>query len=349
MAKNAGQARRWRDGAVLSVVAPRPQRACLVENSPASTQRWRAAVDASVMPPASAPFARLDPTLDVVFKLLLVRTQVLLVDMLEAILGRPIASITILNPEILGALASDKQIVLDIRVELGDGSRVDVEMQVRTAPALRSRLVYYAARDYADQLDRGDRYDALTPTVVVVWAVEPIAALPHRLHTTYELRERHTYEPFGDHLTIHAIQLSALSSSHGVGYPANARVERWARFFAAQDEADYEQLASEDPIMVTAKEALDELSQDPTARRLARERSDAIKLYEKDMASYRAAARAAGQAEGKAELLLKQMSLRFGPLSEATLVRVWAASVEELERWGERILGAQTLDDVLAP
>jgi predicted transposase/invertase (TIGR01784 family) len=302
-------------------------------------QRRPAVVDASAMLRAVAPFVRLDPTLDIVFKLLLIRTEVLLLDMLEAILARPIERLTVLNPEVLGELPSDKQVVLDIRVVLQGGSRVDVEMQVRTSPALRSRLVYYAARDYADQLYRGDGYDQLTPTVVIAWVVEPLPELPQRLHSVFELRERHTHALFGDQLAIHVLQLSALTASGTVGY--DPRVERWARFLAAREDAEYEQLASEDPIMSIAKQALDHLSQDPVVHRLARERADAMKLYELDLAACRA--------EGEAKLLLKQLGLRFGPLSEAVRVRVESAGVERLEVWGERVLTAQTLDEVLAP
>ena len=289
--------------------------------------------------PSALPPGRLDPKLDIVFKLLLTRWQVLLLDMLQAILARPIERLTILNPEILGELASDKEIVLDIRVALPDGSRVDVEMQVRAGPALGSRLVYYAARDYADQLDRGDRYDALTPTLVIVWLVGVLPGLPDRLHTVYELRERHTNERFGEQLAIHVLQLSALSASGAVGYAA--QVERWARFLVARDDAEYEQLASEDPIMKIAKQALDELSQDPATRRLARERADAVKLYQLDAAAW--------QTVGEAKLLLRQLGLRFGPLSDATRARVEAATRQQLDAWGERILTAQTLDEVLAP
>ena len=54
-------------------------------------------------------------------------------------------------------------------------------------------------------------------------------------------------------------------------------------------------------------------------------------------------------AEGEAKLLLKQLGLRFGPLSDTTRARVESASIEQLETWAERILTAKTLDDVLAP
>jgi flagellar biosynthesis/type III secretory pathway protein FliH len=57
--------------------------------------------------------------------------------------------------------------------------------------------------------------------------------------------------------------------------------------------------------------------------------------------------RAEGEAKGRAELLLKLLTLRFGPLPEAAQVRVQTATGEELELFAERVLSAQTLDQVL--
>ncbi|MEX1369429.1 MAG: Rpn family recombination-promoting nuclease/putative transposase [Nannocystaceae bacterium] len=284
---------------------------------------------------------RLDPTLDLVFKLLLTRKPELLRNMLEGILAAPIAELTILNPDLPGELTSDKEIVLDIRVRLDNGSRVDLEMQIRTAPALPSRLVYYGARDYADQLGRGDDYHLLTPTIVIVWLVEPLFPALDRLHSIFELRERHTHTLFGDQLAIHVLQLSSLTPTHATGY--TGRVERWGRFLTARNDAELLRLASEDPIMTTAKDTLDDLSQDPAAHRLARERSDAKKLYRLDLL----ASEAKGEARGEAKVLLKQLTLRFGPLPESTRARIESATIEQLDAWTERVLTAPTLDEVL--
>jgi predicted transposase/invertase (TIGR01784 family) len=292
------------------------------------------------------PVQRLDPTLDLVFKLLLTREPALLRDMLEGILERPIRALNVLNPGILGEQASDKGIVLDIRVQLDDGSRVDVEMQIRITAALASRLVYYGARDYSDQLGRGDKYHLLTPTTVIVWLVDPLFPSLDRLHSVFELRERHTHALFGDQLAIHVLQLSALPPSCASGY--DSRVERWARFLTARDDAEFEQLASEDSIMALAKQTLEQLSQDPEIRRRAREREDAIKLHQLDLLADRAKARAEGKAEGRAEVLLKLLGLRFGPPPEETRARTETATLEQLDTWIERVLTAKSLDEVFA-
>ncbi|MCA9711531.1 MAG: Rpn family recombination-promoting nuclease/putative transposase [Myxococcales bacterium] len=306
---------------------------------------------------------RLDPKLDVVFKLLLTRAPVLLLDMVQAVLARPVRALDILDPSIPGELSSDKQVVLDIRAVLDDGARVDLEMQMRTRPALAERIVFYSARDYADQLRSGDGYGRLTPTVGILWMVEPLVAELDRFHSIFELRERHANVRLSDQLAIHVLQLSCFSPTGASGY--TGAVERWARFFLARDDDELDGLAAEDPIMATAKETLDQLSLDPTARRLAREREDALKLYQMHLAASRAEGEAKGRTEGEAKgrtegeaegehrgragLLLKLLALRFGPVSASTRARIEAATLEQLDAWAERVLSAATLDDVLDP
>ena len=56
-----------------------------------------------------------------------------------------------------------------------------------------------------------------------------------------------------------------------------------------------------------------------------------------------------GQAEGERTLLLKQLQRRFGELDPTTTKqRLDNASTEELERWGENVLEAQTLEEVFS-
>jgi predicted transposase YdaD len=54
-----------------------------------------------------------------------------------------------------------------------------------------------------------------------------------------------------------------------------------------------------------------------------------------------------GRREGEARLLLEQLRLRFGPPAPEVVARVEAAPLADLERWGERILTAATLEEVL--
>lgn len=55
---------------------------------------------------------------------------------------------------------------------------------------------------------------------------------------------------------------------------------------------------------------------------------------------------AAGIAEGKADSLLMVIRRRFPEVSQETVERVRTASVVELDRWLERAVTAERLDDV---
>jgi predicted transposase/invertase (TIGR01784 family) len=54
-----------------------------------------------------------------------------------------------------------------------------------------------------------------------------------------------------------------------------------------------------------------------------------------------------GLLEGRRELLLKQLSARFGSLPQTAVLRVNSADAGEIDQWAERILTAPSLADVL--
>ncbi len=56
---------------------------------------------------------------------------------------------------------------------------------------------------------------------------------------------------------------------------------------------------------------------------------------------------AAGRKEGERTTLLRQLRARFGELPAAAVARIEGAGVDLLERWGERVLSAKTLHELL--
>jgi predicted transposase YdaD len=56
--------------------------------------------------------------------------------------------------------------------------------------------------------------------------------------------------------------------------------------------------------------------------------------------------RAEGRTQGSRALLVRLLTARFGPLPGAVTERLACATTEQLERWAERVLDADSLDDV---
>ncbi|MEM9463651.1 MAG: hypothetical protein AAGF11_56460, partial [Myxococcota bacterium] len=141
-----------------------------------------------------------------------------------------------------------------------------------------------------------------------------------------------------------------------------------ARFFMATEDAQFDQLAAEDPIMAVAVKTLDELSQDPEIAHLARVRREEERFYQMSLDASRSEGVLEGMLEGERkgllegerkgllegkremllELLLDQLEERFGPLPLATRAQIDAAASEQLRVWARRVLAANCLEEVLA-
>lgn len=301
---------------------------------------------------------RLDPKLDIVFKLLFAeeRNKPLLLSLLNAVLRpqAPILTVTVLPSEPAKDAADDKGIALDLRVGLASGEQVDIEMQSQPRPAGRERALYYWARLYGSQLTRGDHYPALRRCVVVL--ITDFNELDSaRFHSTFRVQEAHDHSPLTEQLEIHLVELPKLP----LATFDEPDLVLWAKFLAAGSDEELESLAMNSPVIKQATEALDRLSADPQARALAEQRELALISYQLDLGKVHAQGKeegraegeakgmAEGEAKGKAETLRKLLSLKFGQLPESASLRLAAANQTDIDRWLERVLTANSLDDVL--
>jgi hypothetical protein len=85
-----------------------------------------------------------------------------------------------------------------------------------------------------------------------------------------------------------------------------------------------------------------------TARQALMNMNPANYQYQSEFAKrYVAEGKVEGKAEGRCELLIKQLTLRFGVLPDAAHAQIQRASVAEIDAMGERVLSAQTLEEVM--
>ena len=289
---------------------------------------------------------RLDPKLDIVFWMLFGAEQNrhLLISLLNAVLRPPVpiqsAEVEHAEPERLGV--DDKSIALDVRVRLANGEQIDVEMQTQRHPALRERALYYWARLYAGQLQRGSAYTDLR-RCVVIW-ITNFNELPEpRFHSIFSVREARSTASLTDHLELHLLELPKLRDAlDGNDEPS---LVAWGKFLSATADEDLETLAMENPVLKQAKDALDRLSADPESRVRAEQREMALISYELGLS----AARREGRVEGKAELLKRLMTVKFGALPVSVTGRLASASDGELANWADRMLSATTLESIFEP
>jgi predicted transposase YdaD len=74
----------------------------------------------------------------------------------------------------------------------------------------------------------------------------------------------------------------------------------------------------------------------------------AERFLEKGRLEGREEGREEGIGQGEARVLLRQLTLKFGPVPEPVRSRVESADAETLLRWSEQVLSADRLEDVVA-
>ncbi len=181
------------------------------------------------------------------------------------------------------------------------------------------RFLYYWARAFSENRHRGDKDVDTRPVFSIPWLEAPTFQQPHS-HGAFRILEEKRGEIFTPELAIHALELSKLGLAPST---EDVRILRWARFLLAQTDEERQTLADEDPIMSLARTTLEELSADPEAQRLARERDDAIFLHEYFMAR----SRREGKAEGLREDIRELCGAMALPLENS---RLEGLSIEQL-------------------
>jgi len=276
----------------------------------------------------------LSPRNDVVFKLLFAdaRNRDLLLSLLNAVLQppRPIVSVDVVNPEIQRDAVDDRGLVLDILAVHGDGTRTDVEMQSYLQPALPGRALYHWARLFRHGIGRGDDYAALRPCRVVFLLAH--RQLPGaRVHSTFRALEVHDGTLLSDVLEVHTVELPKLREAPQTD-PADVAVLDWARFLAAETDEERRRLATHNPDIDKANEALERLSQDPNARVLAQWREDQLRLRQVELAEVERRGREEGMrtAVVAVEALCEVLGLELSPARRAVLGAMTAAELTAL-------------------
>ncbi len=78
-----------------------------------------------------------------------------------------IVSVKLEDPYQFPRVAGEKSSILDVRATDGDDRQFVIEMQVTEPASFDKRVQYYASRDYSMQIDRGENYKKLKPTVFI--------------------------------------------------------------------------------------------------------------------------------------------------------------------------------------
>lgn len=274
----------------------------------------------------------LDRTIDFVFKRLFASDahSPALLDLVNAVFGafnQPlIKSLTVLNPSLDPDHDGDKTAILDIRAVTQDGHGINVEMQMVDSGHFIRRMLYYWAELYGETLHAGQDYAVLNRTITINFLNFNLFSRD-RMISLNQLQDSQDHVLLTDLQQIYVIELPKLGR-----IPIPEHLQQWLKFLTISNTQELKRLAQQNPAIGEAYKMLDYISQDPEERR----RHLSRKMAQMDMRS------AISTAEHRGEVLVlqRQLTKRFGPLSDWALTKLTTATTEQLENWSEKILDA---------
>lgn len=214
----------------------------------------------------------------------------------------------------------DKTSILDIRAVAEDGTRINIEVQLRDYGNMDRRSLFYWSREFASGLDRGGDYSKLA-NVIAINIVNFEAVSVDDFHTVFHLWEdAHKDCLLTDALEIHFIDVKKFNALPKKDIK-NDSLHRWLTFFDQNISDDLlKELIDMDAAIYKANEKMTFLANDKEVLRLYNMREMAQIDYNSGMKKARDEGKAEGKAEAKTETArnLLEMNMTHEQIAKAT-------------------------------
>ena len=214
-------------------------------------------------------------TNDYMFRAILQKDKQVLKALIAALLylkKESIHNVAITNPIELGAAISDKDFILDIRVNLNNEQLIDLEMQMSNEYNWSERSISYAARSF-DQLNSGEEYKEVLPVHSIGFLNFTLFEDQPEFFATYELRNKKTGHLYSSKFSIHVLDLTRIDLA--TAEDQNYEIDRWAKLFKAKTWEELRMIAKNNPDLLQASNDLYTVNADEIIRQQARARADA--------------------------------------------------------------------------
>ncbi|MDC7218869.1 MAG: Rpn family recombination-promoting nuclease/putative transposase [Spirochaetales bacterium] len=124
-----------------------------------------------------------------------------------------VEELEIQNPFNIKSSPLDKESILDVKAKDSSGRIINVEVQVSKEESFAERSLYYWALNYQKQLNEGEIYGELEPTVCINLLDFLIFPELEDFHTCFQITEKNQAEYIlSEHLQIHFVELSKLKN-----------------------------------------------------------------------------------------------------------------------------------------
>ena len=156
----------------------------------------------------------------------------------------------------------DKLGILDVRVLLNNSTQIDIEIQVSPFLLWPERSLFYLAKMFTDQIEKGEGYEKLEKCVHVGILDFILFGEDKEYYSCFHIREDVRNCLYTDKLEVHILELPKLKK---YDYP-ETELLNWAKFMNAERQEEFEAMAEKDQYIEKAYEALKNISADQEKR-----------------------------------------------------------------------------------
>ena len=191
--------------------------------------------------------------------------------------------------------AEDKLGILDVHIRMTDGSRINMEMQVKEYEFWDERVLFYLSKMFSGQLKSGEDYENLKKCIHV--SILDFIHFPKdkRCCRTLCLCDTKTGEIYNDKMEIQVLELKKLPKKIRKG----EELVNWMRFFNGKSKEDFRRMAKESIFLEEAYETLQRLSADDIKRLEYEAREKALRDHNSFVGSARRQGEKIGEKRGE--------------------------------------------------
>ena len=202
-----------------------------------------------------------------------------LISFLNAILDyqedSKIIDLEIVDPYQIPLLKGMKDTFVDVKAKLNNGKHVIIEMQVLNVKGFEKRILHNAAKQYSQQLKKGENYQFVNPVIALTFTDFRMFADTEEYISHFRLIERKRYIEYSDDVELIFIELPKFNKA---AESLDNIKEKWIYFLKNAGDLDYIPKTLSDPCIDKAFQVINEASLTQEELELQEKRYDFIRM-----------------------------------------------------------------------
>lgn len=174
-----------------------------------------------------------------------------------------IVDIDLTDSYLHGEYPNDHEGILDLKLYLNSGIKMNIEMQLEKFPCWEERSLFYLSKMFVENFAKGAKYERLEQCVHISILDFDLYENPP-FYSTIVLKCEENNRIYSDKLRLHVLELTQLKNVD----PEDQKTDiyRWAQMITADDWEVLRKMAQNNKYMEAAKEELEKINADKAKR-----------------------------------------------------------------------------------